>query len=129
MSSLRAWTGVYMPQYRLLNGIVLASLVLALVALAAPMPGQAQSFSCASAGTSTEHAICANKFLGNLDLEMVAQYQRLRSVMNATQRAGLQEDQRRWLRQRNRCGGAYGCLEVEYSNRISALIEWRADLY
>lgn len=109
---------------------ILGVLVAGALMVGLPAPAaQAQSFNCANAGTRTEHAICANRYLSNLDSEMAAQYRNLRAVMNGVQRDGLREDQRRWLRQRNGCGGDYGCLEYEYLGRIQSLVEWRADLY
>ncbi|HIF6691408.1 TPA: hypothetical protein ACX37Y_005148, partial [Serratia marcescens] len=49
-------------------------------ALAAPLAAQAASFDCAKAAGSDERAICANRTLNDLDVQMATKYQFLRGL-------------------------------------------------
>ncbi|MBB4730259.1 lysozyme inhibitor LprI family protein [Xanthomonas arboricola] len=63
----------------------------------------AASFDCKQAGTAVEKRLCAVPALGNLDDELDESY---RALLESTPRgavAGVRDQQRAWLRQRNAC--------------------------
>lgn len=74
------------------------------------------SFSCAKASTPTEKAICDSFVLAGWD----------RSVSLAWQRAhggsdGWKDEQKEWLRTRDKCGGDTACLERAMAQRTQDL--------
>ncbi|PPT49463.1 lysozyme inhibitor LprI family protein [Xanthomonas arboricola] len=63
----------------------------------------AASFDCKQAGTAVEKRLCAVPALGNLDDQLDESY---RALLESTPRgavAGMRDQQRAWLRQRNAC--------------------------
>ncbi|WP_281984413.1 hypothetical protein [Thalassorhabdomicrobium marinisediminis] len=60
----------------------------------------------------TERTICADPILGELDADLTRAYR-----ASDRDRAA----QSRWLRARNACGTAIGCIEERYAERIAAL--------
>lgn len=66
----------------------------------------------------TETVICATPQLATLDIRMSQLYAQLE--VNASRRgaARLLDNQRHWLRERNRCGCNANCLVTHYSERI-----------
>lgn len=63
----------------------------------------AASFDCKQAGTAVEKRLCAVPALGNLDDQLDESY---RALLESTPRgavAGVRDQQRAWLRQRNAC--------------------------
>ncbi|NIK34001.1 lysozyme inhibitor LprI family protein [Xanthomonas arboricola] len=63
----------------------------------------AASFDCKQAGTAVEKRLCAVPALGNLDDQLDESY---RALLDTTPRgavAGVRDQQRAWLRQRNAC--------------------------
>lgn len=58
----------------------------------------AQSFDCKLAKSPREHAICSNRQLSELDINIAAAYQAARSKLSPAAFALVQSDQREWLR-------------------------------
>lgn len=82
----------------------------------------AQSFSCASAQTSTEFAICNNEDLLTLDEKLAAVFYNRKSNLQTTpQRQKISRDQNAWKQLRNRCKLDWTCLKLRYNERIQAL--------
>ena len=94
---------------------------MAVLAGTAISSSQAASFNCRYAKLPAEVAICQSDTLSRLDERMAAKYYRLRRNLDHVDRAQLKDDQRFWLRQRNRCGYNLGCLEDSYYRRIDQL--------
>ncbi|EFE94043.1 lysozyme inhibitor LprI family protein [Serratia odorifera] len=82
---------------------------------------QAASFDCRQATATDERAICASRSLSDKDVEMATKYQFLRGLFAMGMRGNMQDDQTRWLAQRNRCGNDVNCLSNSYATRIAEL--------
>lgn len=84
----------------------------------------ATSFDCKQAGTAVEKRLCAVPALGTLDDQIDASY---RALVDTTPRhavAGVRDQQRAWLRQRNACAQDAkldGCLQRTLKARADAL--------
>ncbi|MGK8187053.1 lysozyme inhibitor LprI family protein [Serratia marcescens] len=96
-------------------------IALLLAALAAPFAAPAASFDCAKAAGSDERAICANRTLNDLDVQMATKYQFLRGLFAMGARGAMQDSQQSWLTKRQRCGGDTACLLKSYRTRIAEL--------
>lgn len=82
----------------------------------------AQSFSCASADSSAEFAICNNEDLLGLDEKMAAMYyHRTSNLKTSPQRQKIKRDHSKWVQKRNRCALDWTCLTIRYNERIHAL--------
>ncbi|MDI9105840.1 hypothetical protein DMW62_03100 [Serratia marcescens] len=96
-------------------------IALLLAALAAPFAAQAASFDCAKAANRDEQAICANRTLNDLDVQMATKYQFLRGLFAMGARGAMQDSQQAWLAKRQRCGDDTACLLQSYRTRIAEL--------
>ncbi len=77
---------------------------------------------CPRASTSTEIAICSTPELARLDVTLAKLYTAKRqSTYNDLSREALRNDQRAWLKARNRCRGNRRCVERQYLRRIEEL--------
>jgi len=94
----------------------------AMVPVQAFQPGQGAgpSFQCHQARTVIEQWICDDAALAGADLALASAYAALadRSPSPSTLRTG----QRRWLRERNRCG-EIDCVKLRYQERTAQLEE------
>jgi hypothetical protein len=72
------------------------------------------SFDCTKATTSVEKMICSNSELSNLDIELSEVYR------NAKHKKLAGNEQREWLKERNRCASK-DCLLAIYKDRILEL--------
>uniref|UniRef100_UPI003F7EC75F lysozyme inhibitor LprI family protein n=1 Tax=Xanthomonas sp. 0924 TaxID=2835534 RepID=UPI003F7EC75F len=63
----------------------------------------AASFDCKQAATAVEKRLCAVPALGNLDDQLDESYRALLDTTPRTAAAGVRDQQRAWLRQRNAC--------------------------
>lgn len=89
------------------------------------------SFDCAKArAVSTEEAICKNKDLAKLDVEMAAAFRKRRESATGSEKIQVIQTQQEWLRVRNSYNvnpyhgdpaGARSDLEGFYKSRISSL--------
>jgi uncharacterized protein len=79
------------------------------------------SFDCTLATTGNEQLICSSAELRQLDLEMATGYYRLLEFVPSNQGAAMQDVQRRWLQDRQACGGDYSCTANAYDTRIQQL--------
>ncbi|AKU50704.1 lysozyme inhibitor LprI family protein [Xanthomonas arboricola pv. corylina] len=84
----------------------------------------AASFDCEQAGAAVEKRLCAVPALGNLDDQLDESY---RALLESTPRgavAGMRDQQRAWLRQRNACAQDAkpdGCLQRTLKARADVL--------
>ncbi len=78
-------------------------------------PGQIYKtgFNCNTAKATAAKTVCTNKELADMDVEMVSLYKPLADK--------LEEDQKNWLRKRNKCEDNVACLKNEYKARIKFL--------
>ncbi|WP_115528718.1 MULTISPECIES: lysozyme inhibitor LprI family protein [Xanthomonas] len=84
----------------------------------------AASFDCKQASTPVEKRICAVPALGLLDDQLDESYQALVQTTPRAAVAGVREQQRAWLRQRNACAQDAkpdGCLQRSLSARADVL--------
>ncbi|WP_454673708.1 lysozyme inhibitor LprI family protein [Achromobacter pestifer] len=92
--------------------------LLVLAPLASPV--FAAGMNCAQAKTPTELAICADADLLRQDSDLARVYGKLGEV-RPDGRAALRQEQRDWIKVRNRCGANADCLRDQYLLRLSKL--------
>lgn len=83
----------------------------------------AASFDCKQAGTAVEKRLCAVPALGNLDDQLDESY---RALLESTPRdavAGVRDQQRAWLRQRNACA-----QDAKLDDCLQRTLKARADV-
>jgi len=85
------------------------------------------SFNCGYAKLPAEVAICQSEDLGDLDRQMSGEYFQLINDHGIPYhgRKEIKREQSRWLKSRNRCGNAFGCIRSKYYQRIDQLSYWR----
>ena len=81
---------------------------------------QAASFDCDEAKTNAEKAICSNTELSSLDEKMHDAYKTLLVISRFTE--GIKEQQRFWLKERDRCSDS-NCLTEVYMRRLTEIQE------
>ncbi len=93
------------------------------LALLVPAAGHAASFNCGAAATPTEHAICDNPQLSNLDNQTAGMYLTLISngSLSPAQVRQVKNAQVSFLQQRNSCGANYNCLVSAYTSQMMYL--------
>ncbi|TCT08036.1 lysozyme inhibitor LprI family protein [Aquabacter spiritensis] len=84
-------------------------------------PVRAASFDCAAAHAPDEAAVCGDRTLDDLDVEMATLYGVVTRLVGMGRRGDLQDEQRAFLRARAACGAAAPCLTAAYRARIAAL--------
>lgn len=82
---------------------------------------QAASFNCAQAKTKTEHRVCENMSLNDADVKMATTYNIIRHFVPMGTRGAIQDEQAKWLSQRNQCQDNLQCLKSSYQKRQQAL--------
>jgi uncharacterized protein len=76
------------------------------------------SFDCTKAENKAEKLICLNREISDLDSELHRQFKA--RMANSDKPNTLIQEQRKWITERNKCGGA-SCLIDSYRQRISQL--------
>ncbi|QKJ86809.1 hypothetical protein PMPD1_1859 [Paramixta manurensis] len=94
---------------------------LVLITALLPLPLFAASFSCKQATAPDEKAICANRVLNDKDVEMTTKFRFLTGLFAMGTRGNMQDQQRQWLANRQRCGSDVSCLKASYDRRIAEL--------
>lgn len=80
------------------------------------------SFDCQKAGTATERAICSDIDLARLDRNLADAYaQALSWASDDAEKIKIRDAQRKWIGERNACGGDVACLTAAYDARLKAL--------
>lgn len=79
------------------------------------------SFSCATARSVAERAICANHQLAALDRGLEASYTAALGNLTVAEGQALKREQRDWLGFRDRCHDDEGCLIDAYQSRTRVL--------
>lgn len=107
---------------KLRNAVIAATLfaIIGPVAANAAVPAGAikASFDCAKAGTRIEHLICSDPVLAELDVAMGMQYKSIMEVAN--DKKHHREQQREWIKERNRCQDAQ-CVADSYTEHLEQL--------
>ena len=75
------------------------------------------SFDCAKARTQTENLICSETTLAEMDGALGRVYVSLRSTLSSSQADALLDEQRRWLKSRDKACGLKGRGRVKASQR------------
>ncbi|HET7715613.1 MAG TPA: DUF3298 domain-containing protein [Bauldia sp.] len=80
------------------------------------------SFDCAKAASATEKAICSDIPLARLDRALADAYsQALSWASDDAEKTKIRDAQRKWIGERNACGGDIDCLTAAYDARLKAL--------
>lgn len=101
-----------------------AALLLGCVLLAPA--AQAASFDCGKAGTKVEKLICADSAISRLDDELAKVYGG--ALKLSPDKSRLMQEQREWLKARNRKCTDERCLVFSYQERIKELINTYKEL-
>jgi hypothetical protein len=96
---------------------------------AAPAPGPKtvplQTFArpawCGRAATATELAICTDQGLSGYDLRLQQLYDHRKLQLSGVKRKRFEARQKRWLQQRDACGGNVDCLTAEYQALLARI--------
>jgi hypothetical protein len=75
---------------------------------------------CATPNNGTERAICSDSTLISLDSVLNVAYRRAK-FDSPGERANIEFGQKRWIGQRNLCGGDAGCIAKRYNEQIQIL--------
>ncbi|WP_132254616.1 lysozyme inhibitor LprI family protein [Methylobacterium segetis] len=94
---------------------------LALALLLAASPARAASFPCEGVQAADETAICADRALNDLDVEMAVRFAILKELLPMGGRGKLRDDQETWLTERRACGADPACLREAYAGRLKTL--------
>lgn len=81
----------------------------------------AASFDCRQAELPDEKAICADRHLSDLDVEMAVKFHFLKGLMAMGKSGEMSDSQQVWLKRRQLCKGDVGCLNRQYQQRIAEL--------
>lgn len=81
---------------------------------------------CGSAGSRTERAICSNSDLLSLDSVLNTAYRRAKFDSPGSKQE-IEQGQKRWIGQRNLCGGDAGCIQRRYDEQIGILESYFAN--
>jgi len=84
-------------------------------------PASAASFDCKKARQADEKAICADRQLSEMDVQVATTYRLLRGLFAMGMRGNLGDSQLAWLEQRRACGANKACLKQRYQERLGAL--------
>ena len=99
-----------------------ALLVLSLLAAQmTPVPAFAASFNCNKGHAQDERAICADRRLNDLDVEMAVRLDIIRRLSAMGARNALMDDQLAWLKARHACNNDKSCLIRRYHDRMEEM--------
>ena len=94
---------------------------LLILALLAAGPASAASFRCAKAKLADEKAICADRRLNDLDVELAVRLEVIKHLVPMGARGALMDDQQSWLAARHQCGADHNCLTRRYDDRLEEI--------
>ena len=84
-------------------------------------PASAASFDCKKVHHADEKAVCADRQLSELDVQMATTYRLLSGLFAMGTRSNMGDAQLAWLDQRRACGADKACLKKRYQERLDAL--------
>jgi uncharacterized protein len=82
---------------------------------------QAASFPCAKAKGADEKAICADRRLNDMDVELSVRLGIAKRLVAMGTRAALMDDQLSWTKARRACGADRTCLDRRYRDRLEEI--------
>ncbi|MCB1386737.1 MAG: hypothetical protein KDJ80_12460 [Nitratireductor sp.] len=86
------------------------------------LPASAQSFSCASADTPAEFAVCNSEDLLAMDETIETKFASIYvGATTAPERQAVSREQSEWLKRRDACGANFTCLNLRYEERMEML--------
>ena len=94
---------------------------LLVLSLLASGPAAAASFRCAKAKLPDEKAICADRRLNDLDVELAVRLEVIKHLVPMGARGALLDDQQSWLAARHQCGADHNCLTRRYDDRLEEI--------
>ncbi len=100
------------------NAILRSAMIFAVLKISSPI-AHAAGFDCAKAASPTEKAICADAGLSKLDGQLAAAWKA--ALTKGGDTAVLKTAQRKWLKQRDQCGGDAACVGDRYRERLASL--------
>ncbi len=83
----------------------------------------APSFNCLLARSITEKALCSNRTIAKLDVQVAMHYKHARKYLTGEEFKSLKTQQRAFNRSRDKCEGAVDCLEIALKKRSSQLTQ------
>ena len=92
-----------------------------ILALLLAVPASAASFRCAKAKLPDEKAICADRRLNDLDVELAVRLDVIKHLVLMGTRGALMDDQQAWLTARHQCGADHNCLTRHYDDRLEEI--------
>jgi uncharacterized protein len=92
--------------------------LLILIAVGFAANASAASFNCAKARAPDERAICADRRLNDMDVEMAVRLDVAKHLVAMGQRGALMDDQASWLQARHSCRSDKSCLIRHYHDRM-----------
>jgi uncharacterized protein len=98
--------------------------LVALSVLAASVPARAADYApidCSKASSPAERTICRSYPLGQAEARMATMFGVVTSLVAMAQRGDIGDAQRKWLKERNACGGDSACIARAYQSRITVL--------
>lgn len=104
---------------------LLVLMVMAMTLLSVKTAAQAgsPSFNCNARLTSNERLICIRDDLSSLDREVSDAYHELTSILNRAAANLVRADQRRWLKQRQKCKRNVACTKNLFLLRLDELAD------
>jgi uncharacterized protein YecT (DUF1311 family) len=81
----------------------------------------APAYACQDSKSAAELVICQNQDLAILDIRLNATYAGVQSRMTEAELKALREQQRAWVRERDKCGANAACIRKLYQARLQQL--------
>ena len=100
---------------------ILSLTLLAAVLTLGLTPASAASFKCAHLRLADEKAICADRRLNDLDVELAVRLDVIRHLVPMGTRGALMDDQQAWLRARHACHADRLCLVRRSGDRMEEI--------
>lgn len=81
----------------------------------------APAYTCKDSKSASELVICQNQDLAVLDIRLNATYSGVQSRMTDAELKVLRDQQRVWVKDRDKCGADSGCIKALYVSRLQQL--------
>jgi uncharacterized protein len=81
----------------------------------------APAYACQDSKSAAELVICQNQDLAILDIRLNATYAGVQSRMSEAELKSLREQQRAWVKERDKCGANAACIRKLYQARLQQL--------
>lgn len=81
----------------------------------------APAYTCKDSKSASELVVCQNQELAVLDIRLNATYSGVQSRMTEAELKTFRDQQRAWVKERDKCGADSGCIKALYVSRIQQL--------